>query len=109
MLKTVEITVMMKKQALLIALASASTLGVVTASFAQEAPAANARYYSHNRPYHYYAPRRYYDYAPHRYYAPYGSGTEYAPSFGKAPEPSPTYVPGFGNIGAGAGPGEDWK
>jgi hypothetical protein len=34
-------------------------------------------------------------YAPYRYYAPNEVGT--------------TYVPGFGNIGAGAGPGEDWK
>ena len=72
----------MKKQALLIALASALALGAVTAAFAHEAPRVTPnRVYNH--------------YAPYRHYAPYGSGT--------------VYVPGFGNIGAGAGPGEDWK
>ena len=43
--------------------------------------------YGYNRPYNYYA--------PYKYNAPNEVGT--------------TYVPGFGNIGAGAGPGEDWK
>jgi len=68
----------------------------------------------HSRAY-IHAPRYGYSYGPaynrpYNYYAPYWSGTEYAPGFGNsAPEPSPTYVPGFGNIGAGAGPGEDWK
>ncbi len=69
----------MKKQALLIALASAMALGAVTTSFAQEAP--GPRYNG-------------YGYDQYNNSAPNGTGQQ--------------YVPGYGNTGAGAGPGEDW-
>jgi uncharacterized membrane protein len=73
---------MMKKQALLIALASALALGAVGTSFAQEAPAPNSdRFYGNN-------------------------GYNYNGSNGSAT--GQQYVPGYGNTGAGSGPGEDW-
>jgi hypothetical protein len=54
---------------------------------------------THHRRVHIHAPRSGYAYGPR--YAPY---SYYGPN-----EVGTTYVPGFGNIGAGAGPGEDWK
>ena len=58
--------------------------------------------------------KRVYLHAPHYGYT-YGPGYSgrynyKAPSTYYGPnEVGTTYVPGFGNIGAGAGPGEDWK
>jgi uncharacterized membrane protein len=70
MLTTTEIT-MMKRQALLIAIASALAFGAVTTSFAQEA-VQNGN----------------------------GSYSQYSSQYG-----SNQYVPGYGNTGAGSGPG----
>jgi hypothetical protein len=65
----------MKKQALLVAFASAAALAGVTSSFAQEPPGLppNAGYYGGEN-----------------YYAPNATGQ--------------IYVPGYGNVGAGSGP-----
>jgi hypothetical protein len=69
----------MKKQALLVAFASAVALAGVTSSFAQEPPvlSPNAGYYG-----------------VYNYYAPNAAGQ--------------IYVPGYGNTGAGSGPGAEW-
>jgi hypothetical protein len=67
---------MVKKQALLIALASALALGAVTTSFAQEAVQRN-----------------------NGYSYQYNGSSQYGSS---------QYVPGYGNIGAGSGPGGEW-
>lgn len=73
-----ETTMMIKKRALLIAVASTLALGAVTPSFAQQTLRNdnNGSYYR---------------------YAPSDNGpSQYGPN---------EYVPGFGNVGAGSGPG----
>jgi hypothetical protein len=70
----------MKKQALLIALASGLALGAVTTAFAQESPGVDpnsSSYYGSNN-------------GTFNNSGPNGIGQD--------------YVPGFGNIGAGSGP-----
>jgi hypothetical protein len=81
MLERMEITMMTKKNALLIAFASALALGAVTPSFAQEALRNDNN-------------GSYYRYAPNA-----NSSSQYGSS---------DYVPGYGNTGAGSGPGGEW-
>jgi uncharacterized membrane protein len=74
--KPMEIDMKIKKQALLIALTSALALGAVTTSFAQEATQNDNGAYSSSQGAY--------------------SSSQYGPN---------NYVPGYGNTGAGSGPG----
>jgi hypothetical protein len=87
-----------KKEAIMKSLAVLSSLTIALIATPAVAKSTHHRHvYVHTQRYGYTFDPSYN--RPYNYYAPYGPPNEVGT----------TYVPGFGNIGAGAGPGEDWK